>query len=180
MGHHFHRARETAHEFPQERPTEGGSALVPGSERMTRRRSWLPRDRVPNDSNWTLRSFPKFAPADRGDSEGGRRVYDRMNGSSPRVVIETSRTTSTCSTAERQIEDVFRAYRARSSTEERPRFKSVIIFKNHGSAGASLTTVIPSSSPPRRPKRVIEEMSGCKDYFRFRDRCLFCDIIVQK
>jgi UDPglucose--hexose-1-phosphate uridylyltransferase len=27
---------------------------------------------------------------------------------------------------------------------------------------------------------VIEEMTSCREYFRFRDRCLFCDIIVQE
>ncbi|MGZ9252785.1 MAG: galactose-1-phosphate uridylyltransferase, partial [Candidatus Deferrimicrobiaceae bacterium] len=33
---------------------------------------------------------------------------------------------------------------------------------------------------PVIPKRVMEEMNGCREYYRFRDRCLFCDIIVQE
>ena len=26
----------------------------------------------------------------------------------------------------------------------------------------------------------MEEMNGCKEYYRFRDRCLLCDIVVQE
>ena len=33
---------------------------------------------------------------------------------------------------------------------------------------------------PVVPKRVWEEMSGCREYFHFRDRCLFCDLIAQE
>ena len=59
------------------------------------------------------------------------------------------------------------------------RFKYVMIFKNHGStAGASLEH--PHSqliALPMVPKIVSEEMKGARDYYRFKERCVFCDIV---
>jgi UDPglucose--hexose-1-phosphate uridylyltransferase len=84
---------------------------------------------------------------------------------------------------EKRFEDVLWAYRERLlDLKKDHRFKSVLIFKNHGAAaGASLThSHSQLIALPVIPKRVMEEMLGCKEYYRFRDRCLFCDIVVQE
>jgi len=62
------------------------------------------------------------------------------------------------------------------------RFKYILIFKNHGpSAGASLehdhTQLI---ALPMVPKNVAEELKGSQDYFRYKGRCVFCDMITQE
>jgi UDPglucose--hexose-1-phosphate uridylyltransferase len=108
-----------------------------------------------------------------------------MNGiGAHEVVIETARhDVEIYDLPESQIEDVFWAYRERVlDLKKDRRFKSVIIFKNHGAAaGASLShSHSQLIALPVVPKRVMEEMTGCRDYFRFRDRCLVCDIIVQE
>ena len=59
------------------------------------------------------------------------------------------------------------------------RFKYIMIFKNYGpSAGASLehphTQII---ALPMVPKNALEEIKGSEDYFEYRERCIFCDII---
>jgi UDPglucose--hexose-1-phosphate uridylyltransferase len=141
-----------------------------------------------NEAGWTLRVVPNKFPALRieGDlGKAGDGVYDRMNGiGAHEVVIETERhDIDLFDLAEDRFEDVIWAYRERVlDLKKDRRFKSVIIFKNHGAAaGASLShSHSQLIALPVVPKRVIEEMTGCREYFRFRDRCLFCDIIVQE
>ncbi|MCX5713308.1 MAG: galactose-1-phosphate uridylyltransferase, partial [Candidatus Omnitrophica bacterium] len=62
------------------------------------------------------------------------------------------------------------------------RFKYIMVFKNFGAAaGASLehphTQMI---ALPMIPKSVLEEIKGAHDYYQFRERCIFCDIIRQE
>ena len=179
------------HEFPQE-PTprrEGMCPLCPGSERMTPPEILAFREGgQPNDPNWTLRVVPNKFPALRIEGELGKAadgIYDRMHGiGAHEVVIESERhDVDLFDLPEKRFEDVLWAYRDRLlDLKKDRRFKSVIIFKNHGSAaGASLThSHSQLIALPVVPKRVMEEMNGCKEYYRFRDRCLLCDIIVQE
>lgn len=142
----------------------------------------------PNDPNWTLRVVPNKFPALRIEGELGKAadgIYDRMHGlGAHEIVIESERhDVDLFDLPEKRFEDVLWAYRDRLvDLKNDHRFKSVIIFKNHGAAaGASLThSHSQLIALPVIPKRVMEEMNGCKEYYRFRDRCLFCDIVVQE
>ena len=81
------------------------------------------------------------------------------------------------------VANVVRTYLVRyRNLKNDSRYEALIIFKNHGpAAGASLThSHSQLFALPVVPKRVIEEMTGCRDYYRFRDRCVFCDIVVQE
>jgi UDPglucose--hexose-1-phosphate uridylyltransferase len=62
------------------------------------------------------------------------------------------------------------------------RFRFTIVFKNHGSiAGASLDhSHSQLISLPIVPKRISEEISGGMNYYKYKDRCVFCDIIAQE
>jgi UDPglucose--hexose-1-phosphate uridylyltransferase len=142
----------------------------------------------PNDPNWTLRVVSNKFPALRIEGELGKAgdgIYDRMNGiGAHEIVIEAERhDVDLFDLPEKRFEDVLWAYRERLlDLKKDRRFKSVIIFKNHGAAaGASLAhSHSQLIALPVVPKRVIEEMTGCREYHRFRDRCAFCDIIVQE
>ncbi len=142
----------------------------------------------PNDPNWTLRVVPNKFPALRIEGELGKAadgIYDRMHGiGAHEVVIESDRhDVDLFDLPEERFKDVLWAYRDRLlDLKNDHRFKSVIIFKNHGAAaGASLThSHSQLIALPVIPKRVMEEMHGCREYYRFRDRCLFCDIAVQE
>ncbi len=179
------------HEFPQEPPVhrEGMCPLCPGSERMTPPEILSFRNGgTPNEAGWTLRVVPNKFPALRieGDlGKAGDGIYDRMNGlGAHEVVIETERhDVNLFDLPESRFEDVLWAYRERMiDLKKDRRFKSVIVFKNHGAAaGASLShSHSQLIALPVVPKRVIEEMTGCREYYRFRDRCLLCDIVVQE
>ena len=179
------------HEFPQEKVDrhEGFCPLCPGSERMTPPEILVyQKDQPGGEGGWTLRVVPNKFPALRieGDlGKAGEGIYDKMNGiGAHEVVIETERhDVDFFDLPEERVADVLRAYRERTlDLKKDERFKSVIIFKNHGSAaGASLThSHSQLIALPVVPKVVMEEMTGCRDHFRFRDRCLFCDIVLQE
>jgi UDPglucose--hexose-1-phosphate uridylyltransferase len=179
------------HEFPPEPSPrrEGVCPLCPGSERMTPPEILAYRQGgQPNDPNWTLRVVPNKFPALRIEGELGKAadgIYDRMHGiGAHEVVIESERhDVDLFDLPEKRFEDVLWAYRDRLvDLSKDHRFKSVLIFKNHGAAaGASLThSHSQLIALPVIPKRVMEEMNGCKEYYRFRDRCLLCDIVVQE
>jgi len=62
------------------------------------------------------------------------------------------------------------------------RFKYILVFKNFGAAaGASLehphTQMI---ALPMVPKNAMEEIRGAENYFEFRERCIFCDMMRQE
>src|SRR3990172_5270836 len=168
------------HEYPQMKVDrhEGFCPLCPGSERMT------PPQNPPHTrgagggggGGWTLRVVPNKFPALRieGDlGKAGEGIYDKMNGiGAHEVVIETERhDIDFFDLPEERVADVLRAYRERTlDLKKDQRFKSVIIFKNHGSAaGASLThSHSQLIALPVVPKVGMEEMTGCRDHFRFR------------
>ena len=62
------------------------------------------------------------------------------------------------------------------------RFKYILIFKNHGQlAGATLDHSHGQLiALPIVPKHVLEELEGSRQYFIYKERCVFCDIIRQE
>jgi UDPglucose--hexose-1-phosphate uridylyltransferase len=66
--------------------------------------------------------------------------------------------------------------------EKDERISYVLIFKNHGKeAGASLQhSHSQLIATPIVPKRVMEEIDGSRDYYKFKDRCVFCDTVNQE
>lgn len=184
------RAKRPQEFTPEPSPRrEGVCPLCPGSERMTPPEILGYRQGgQPNDPNWTLRVVPNKFPALRIEGDLGKAadgIYDRMHGiGAHEVVIESERhDVDLFDLPENRFQDVLWAYRDRLlDLKKDNRFKSVLIFKNHGAAaGASLAhSHSQLIALPVIPKRVMEEMNGCREYYRFRDRCLFCDIVVQE
>jgi UDPglucose--hexose-1-phosphate uridylyltransferase len=141
-----------------------------------------------NTPGWTLRVVPNKFPAlgiEGSLNRQGEGLFDKMNGiGAHEVIIETPDHKSTLAMlSPRAIEDVLWAYRDRIlDLKKDRRFKYMMIFKNHGeAAGASLEhTHSQLIALPVVPKRVREEADGSKEYFNYKDRCIFCDIIRQE
>ncbi len=137
---------------------------------------------------WRVRVVPNKFPAlgiegnlDR-QAEG---MFDRMNGvGAHEVVIETPEHNLTLANLPiKRVEDVIWAFRDRIiDLRQDKRFKYILIFKNHGEpAGASLEH--PHSqliALPIVPRQVIEELQGAKQYYTYKERCAFCDVIHQE
>ena len=141
-----------------------------------------------NSPGWRLRVVPNKFPALRIEGElepTGEGLYDKMNGiGAHEVIIETPDHRATlASIDEGAVADVFWAYRERlNDLKKDPRFEYVLIFKNHGdAAGASLEhSHSQLIATPIVPIMVVEELTNAAQYFRRKERCVWCDIIKQE
>ncbi len=137
---------------------------------------------------WSLRVVPNKFPALRVEGQLNRQgegIYDKMNGvGAHEVIIENPDHYKDLADMEVPgIREVFWTFRERILDLKKDiRLKYVMVFKNHGvSAGASLEhTHSQLIATPIIPKTVVEEMEGAKQYFSYKDRCIFCDIIRQE
>ncbi|MCK5237306.1 MAG: galactose-1-phosphate uridylyltransferase [Deltaproteobacteria bacterium] len=150
-------------------------------------------DRINNkesDSNgdWHIRVIPNKFPALRVEGElerVGDGVYDMISGiGAHEIIIDSPNHDDTLATiSTKQFEEMLWAYISRLKDLRRDtRLRYVLIFKNHGeAAGASLEhTHSQLIALPIIPKRVAEELDGSLSYYKYKERCIFCDIIRQE
>jgi len=174
----------------QQKPAGGFCPLCEGNEDKTPPEVLAFRNNGtrPNSPGWSLRVVPNKFPALRieGDLDReGEGMYDKMNGvGAHEVVVETPLHEETLATLPvKGVEEVLWAYRERIIDLRRDkRLRYVLVFKNQGvAAGASLEhSHSQLIALPIIPRRVVEEIEGAKNYFQFKDRCVFCDIIRQE
>jgi UDPglucose--hexose-1-phosphate uridylyltransferase len=174
----------------QQKPAGGFCPLCEGNEDKTPPEVLAFRNNGtrPNSPGWSLRVVPNKFPALRieGDLDReGEGMYDKMNGvGAHEVVVETPLHEETLATLPvKGVEEVLWAYRERIiDLRGDKRLRYVLVFKNQGvAAGASLEhSHSQLIALPIIPRRVVEEIEGAKNYFQFKDRCVFCDIIRQE
>lgn len=141
-----------------------------------------------NAPGWWVRVVPNKFPAlqiEGGLNRQGEGMYDKMNGvGAHEVVIESSdHRTDFPDLVNKRAEDVIWAYRDRiMDLKKDARFEYILVFKNKGAAaGASLSH--PHSqliATPVVPKHIRELINGAKNYFEYKERCVFCDMIKQE
>ena len=142
----------------------------------------------PNGEGWRVRVVPNKFPALEIEGDLQKRVegiYDMMRGvGAHEVIIESpAHILSTADLSEEGLREVLWIYRDRLVDLKRdPRLVYGMIFKNVGeAAGASLehshSQLIVT---PIVPIAVREEMHGSQEFFRFRGRCVFCDMVQQE
>ncbi len=142
----------------------------------------------PDSPGWRVRVVPNKFPALRieGQLENrGEGMYDLMRGvGAHEVIIECpQRETNLGRLPVGHIREVLWVYRDRLVDLKRDRrLVHGLIFKNKGSlAGASLdhshSQLIVN---PIIPITIQEEMQGSEDYFRWRGRSIFTDMIKQE
>jgi UDPglucose--hexose-1-phosphate uridylyltransferase len=141
-----------------------------------------------NGPGWRVRVVPNKFPAltvEGSLDKRGDGMYDVMNGvGAHEVIIECPyRETNMSRLSAENIREVLWAYRDRLVDLKRdPRLVHGLIFKNKGApAGASLehshsqlivTPVVPIS--------VWEEMTGALEFYNYRGRCIYDDMIQQE
>ena len=142
----------------------------------------------PNGPGWEVRVVPNKFPALRIEGEldkAGVGMYDRMNGiGAHEVIIEMpAHAKKLESLAIESMGHVLEAYKIRMlDLMNDQRFRYIIVFKNEGlAAGATLShSHSQLIATPVTPKRVKEELEGAKEYFQYKDRCVYCDIIREE
>ncbi|OIP40987.1 galactose-1-phosphate uridylyltransferase [Candidatus Desantisbacteria bacterium CG2_30_40_21] len=144
--------------------------------------------REPDSQKWLVRVTANKFPALRIEGElerQGTGIYDQMQGvGAHEVIIDSpSHSDSIADMDESHVEKIIQAYRDRVvDLKLDKRFKYVLVFKNYRiTAGASMEH--PHSqliATPIIPKRVKEELKGCLEFYKHKERCLFCDIIREE
>ncbi|HBG47701.1 MAG TPA: galactose-1-phosphate uridylyltransferase [Deltaproteobacteria bacterium] len=182
--------RPSEFEFTQPTVKAGFCPFCPGNEPKTPGEvlAYRKNGGAPNSSGWHVRVVPNKYPALKVEGDLNREgdgVYDKMNGvGAHEVIIESPVHTDTLSRiSPSQFEEVLWAYRDRMiDLKKDQRLRYILIFKNHGEAAGA--TLEHSHSQlialPIIPKRVAEELDGSLEYFNFKERCVFCDIIRQE
>lgn len=166
----------------------GFCPLCPGNEKTTPEEVLRYGGGLPNSPGWALRVVPNKYPAlviEGGLDKEGEGLYDKMNGiGAHEVIIETPNHNESFTSLEpERMINVFLAFRDRlADLSKDPRFQYVMIFKNYGkAAGASLEhSHSQLVALPILPRMIVSELAGSLSYYRYKERCVFCDIVRQE
>ena len=147
-----------------------------------------PKNTSPDSPGWKLRVVPNKFPALKIEGEldrVGEGLFDKMSGvGAHEVIIESPDHDKPLELLPvSDIEDCLHAYQNRVlDLKKDKRFRYILIFKNHGEvAGATLEH--PHSqliALPIVPELISEEIAGARRHFKYKERCIFCDIIAQE
>jgi len=141
-----------------------------------------------NGKGWRVRVIPDKNPVLQiyGDiNNRGLGLYDVLDGiGAHEIVIETPRhNESLADLAPDQITEILWTYKERIlDLKEDERLRYIMVHKNSGEAVGetaehSYSFIIGS---PVTPKRVRDELVNSREYYRYKERCVFCDIIRQE
>jgi len=171
-------------------PSGGTCPFCAGAEEMTPHEILAYRDRgtKADEKGWRVRVVPNKYPALQIEGDLAKRgdgIYDKMNGiGAHEVIIECPfHEVSMANLTEDNIRDVLWVYRDRLvDLKKDPRLVYGMVFKNVGAAaGASLehshSQLIVT---PIVPINVWEEMNGALEFFNYRGRCIYCDMVHQE
>ena len=134
---------------------------------------------------WAVRVVPNKFPFFRIEGQLDKRpegMYDLMNAiGAHEIIIETPDHEGALGRmGTDHIQRILKAYRDRSSDlAGDKRFRQILILKNH----PGVFYLHPHShvlAMPVIPRRIDEEVWGTLDYFRRKERCIFCDIIKEE
>lgn len=146
-------------------------------------------DGSPRDQpGWRVRVVPNKYPmlGIEGDlAHRGEGLYDAMNGiGAHEVIIESPNHQDRFShLPPHDMLLTFQAFRDRiRDLAKDNRFNYVVVFKNFGkAAGASLEhSHSQLVALPILPRMITSELDGSLSYYKYKDRCIFCDIIRQE
>ena len=141
----------------------------------------------PAEGPWQVRVLPHPDPLYRIEGDPGRQaegMYDKMGAlGAHEVVVETPHHEKKMSQfSDDEIERVLHVWAARiADLKKDARFKYVAVFKNQGAlagdewshAHSQITATI------FVPRRIKYELSSANEWYRERERCIFCDVVRQ-
>ena len=134
---------------------------------------------------WSVRVVPNKFPFFRIEGEFDRRaegLYDIMEaiGAHEIVVEAPEHDRSLASLDPHHIEQILLAYQARSiDLKKDSRFRQILILKNY----PGIFNRHPHShllAMPVLPREIDDEMVGTLDYYRRKERCIYCDIVKEE
>jgi UDPglucose--hexose-1-phosphate uridylyltransferase len=144
--------------------------------------------RTPASPSWWVRSLPSFNPLFQIEGDLGRRgvgIYDRMSNIGANEILIESPTHNTRpeDMGPEQMLRVITLYRDRiADLQKDSRLRYIFIYKDSGKDSGAIFSH-PASflmATPVIPKTVKDELDSAKQYFAYKERCIFCDIIREE
>ena len=143
---------------------------------------------VARNGQWQVRAYPHFRPLYRIEGDPGRSaegIYDRMAPiGAHEIIVETPDHTRTLAQiSDEEIERVLEAYgRAHRRSEARCAIQVRTVFKNQGAQSGEEWPHCPFSSHRHdfRPAPHLYELRAAREWYRDKERCVFCDILRQE
>lgn len=141
-----------------------------------------------NGPGWSVRVIPDRHPVLQiyGDiNNRGVGLYDVLDGiGAHEIVVESPRHYETLADLpDDHIAAILATFRERIIDLKRDeRFRYVVVHKNSGEAMGDTANHLHSFviASPVTPKRVRDELINAREYYEFKERCLFCDLIKQE
>ena len=188
-----HERAKRPHDFKGEAQAQVGGGLCPfceGQEDKTPPEIVAYRERGtrPNGPGWRIRVVPNKFPALKIEGNLNKRgdgIYDMMAGvGAHEVIIESPKHELTMAVlSEDNIREVLWVYRDRLvDLKKDSRLVHGMLFKNVGAAGGASLEHTHSQLivTPIIPISVWEEMTGALEFFNYRGRCIYCDMVQQE
>jgi UDPglucose--hexose-1-phosphate uridylyltransferase len=161
---------------------EGPCPFCPGQEGLNPVEIAAVRD----GDGWCVRVTPDKYPLLGIHGDLGRRgagMFDLMNaiGAHELVTDTPDHAANWADFAPAQMIRLLETYRARVNDLRRDeRFRCILILKNHRGPWSRYphahSHVV---ATPFTPKRLEEELAGAREYYRMKERCVFCDQLTE-
>ncbi|HMK50022.1 MAG TPA: HIT domain-containing protein [Thermodesulfovibrionales bacterium] len=141
-----------------------------------------------NSPGWWVRTLPSFRPIFQVEGDLGRRgvgIFDKMNsiGANEIIVESPEHNIRPEDMGLEQMIRVISMYKSRLGDLERDsRLRYILIYKDSGKAAGQIFShpVSHIMATPVLPKVVKDELDSAKQYFAYKERCIFCDIIREE
>jgi UDPglucose--hexose-1-phosphate uridylyltransferase len=143
---------------------------------------------MPNTPGWWVRAIPSFDPLFKVEGNLDRRgvgLYDRMNsvGANEMLIESPEHAVRPEDMGFDQMVRVIRLYRDRITDLNRDlRLRYTLISKN-SRLDPWMTFSHPVSSlvaTPVIPKKIKDELENARQYYDYKERCIFCDILREE
>jgi UDPglucose--hexose-1-phosphate uridylyltransferase len=143
---------------------------------------------LPTHGACQVRAFPHLSPLYRVEGDPSRAadgIFDRMEaiGAHEVIVESPDHARQLAQLSDEEIQRVLEAWAIRIADLKRDaRFKYITVFKNQGPAAGeewphANSQVVATTFVPRR---ILYELRAARDWYRDRERCVFCDILRQE
>jgi UDPglucose--hexose-1-phosphate uridylyltransferase len=135
-----------------------------------------------------VRAIPSFKPIFQVEGDLGRRgvgIYDRMNsiGANEILIESPDHSLRPEDMGIDQMKRVITLYKNRiADLEKDSRLRYVLVYKNSGREAGEVFSHPVSNiiATPVIPKRVKDELEHAKQYYNYKDRCIYCDIFREE
>jgi len=141
-----------------------------------------------NKPGWWVKAIPSLDPVFQIEGDLGRKglgIYDKMNtvGANEILIESPEHTKRPEDIGPEQMVRVILLYKNRLiDLQKDSRVRYILIYKNSGKDAGEVFSH-PTSfliATPIIPKKVKDELDSAKQYYSYKERCIFCDIIREE